>query len=664
MPSRGDPARVDGAATPPAAPGAKAATPGTVTAGRRNAARHALVQQVRAFRLPLFCLGLATVFGALTVDDLLAGRQQLWRRTTETARQLSLLISQDIDHAVTRLDRALRHAAERQAAPELAAMPPALRQAFLFDQALAEEDVRLVFLLDARGDIISASGALPPGQTGMGYLRSHGRHGWGGLWFSPPQPGPEAREVVALSRGLHPADDRFAGAVVALLDLDSLRRRLEAHLQVADGGFTLGLYRHDGVALLGAAWPGPAAGQEAGIASIFRQAALQPNGFVTSGTAQDGRLLHGFAWVGGWPLLVSVSGSAAEMEAEWRARAIVTGLTTLGLLGALLTPILLLQREVMRRHAAEQEARRNSDEFRLLAENSGDMVSRIGPDRIRRYVSPASRRILGREPEELIGRSPREITHPDDKQQMLDTVGPVYAGEVEEATTAYRICRDDGTWVWLEARVRSVRDPATGLPDGIVAIARDVTERKRLEAEIAQLVTEDPLTGLANRRAFDAGFERELHRCAGLRQPVAILLIDVDHFKLFNDHYGHPRGDACLRRVAAVIGTAAAHPVDLAARYGGEEFILLLPGASLAEAERRAEGLREAVEALAIPHLGAGGRHQVVTVSIGLAASVPEPGDVVLAAELLVQQADHCLYEAKRRGRNCVIAAGSAGVVA
>lgn len=616
----------------------------------------------RVGRLTALCLLVAVLFGAVTAGDLLGSRQRGWQKASEAARQLSLLVGQEIEQTVGQLDHTLQIAAERLASPEFAPLSPALRRAYLFDRSVAQEHVRLLFLVDAEGRIALASredAGLSPDQAAMDHVRVHRDRSWGGLYISAPLPGPDGQPVVALSRRLERADGGFAGAVVGLLDLGSIRERLEAHLQGVEGGFVLGLHRHDGLRLVSVTSGATTHQHDEAMAEIVGAAAWKPNdAFILRAPAED-HLLGAFAWVGAQPLLVSATREAADIEAEWRAHAITLGLTMLGLLVALLTPIMLLQREVSRRRAAEQEAWRNSDEFRLLTENSSDMVTRIGPDRKRRYISPACRRILGQEPADLIGSAPRDVTHPEDRQQMIDTLRPVYAGEQEEATSVYRIRHSDGRWIWLEASVRSVRDPVTGLPDGVVAVTRDITERKRLEGELARVATEDPLTGLANRRAFDAGFERELHRCAAIGQPVAILLIDVDHFKPYNDEYGHPEGDACLRRVAAVIAASAIHPLDLAARYGGEEFILLLPGLLLHEAARRAETVRAAVEALAIPHRGADTGHAVVTVSIGLAAAVPGSDAVAMVREAMIQQADHSLYDAKRLGRNRVAAIGT-----
>jgi diguanylate cyclase (GGDEF)-like protein len=167
----------------------------------------------------------------------------------------------------------------------------------------------------------------------------------------------------------------------------------------------------------------------------------------------------------------------------------------------------------------------------------------------------------------------------------------------------------------------------------------------------------DGLTGVANRRCLDAALEREWHLARRAGQPLAVLLTDVDHFKEFNDLYGHQEGDECLRRVAQTIRAGLRRTGDLAARYGGEEFAVLLHATDLAGAAHIAEGLRAGVEALCIEHRGAS-TCGIVTISVGAAAVVPGAG---LDGEgCLVGLADAALYEAKRRGRNQVVAAGPA----
>jgi diguanylate cyclase (GGDEF)-like protein len=177
------------------------------------------------------------------------------------------------------------------------------------------------------------------------------------------------------------------------------------------------------------------------------------------------------------------------------------------------------------------------------------------------------------------------------------------------------------------------------------AEARMMTER------LNELATKDELSGLANRRAFDVALEAEWKRAQLRGEPVALAMIDTDHFKSFNDHYGHVGGDACLRVLGQLLAGAVRTDLDLAARYGGEEFALLLPGMELAAARKVAEQLRKTIEDRRLPHIKAPSGH--VTVSIGVASLRPILGE---QAQVLVEAADAALYDAKRHGRNTVVA--------
>ena len=158
----------------------------------------------------------------------------------------------------------------------------------------------------------------------------------------------------------------------------------------------------------------------------------------------------------------------------------------------------------------------------------------------------------------------------------------------------------------------------------------------------------DGLTGIANRRRFDEALDVEWRSAIRCSEPLALLLIDIDQFKRYNDHYGHPAGDACLQAVAATIARHAARPHDLAARYGGEEFACLLGGSTLAGAQAKAEAIRHAVEELQLEHAtSAVAPH--VTVSLGVAVCLPAQGD---EAQQLLAGADAALYQAKADGRN------------
>lgn len=171
---------------------------------------------------------------------------------------------------------------------------------------------------------------------------------------------------------------------------------------------------------------------------------------------------------------------------------------------------------------------------------------------------------------------------------------------------------------------------------------------KRQADALRALTLTDPLTGVANRRAFDERLEAEWRRCARAGLPVALILADVDHFKAYNDHYGHPAGDACLVQVAAALRRGAGRTHDLVTRYGGEEFAILLPQLDASGAEGVARRLQEELARLGIAH-AASPTAPHLTVSMGLASLVPQDAQV---ATTLVAAADALLYQAKAGGRN------------
>ena len=185
------------------------------------------------------------------------------------------------------------------------------------------------------------------------------------------------------------------------------------------------------------------------------------------------------------------------------------------------------------------------------------------------------------------------------------------------------------------------------------SVRQRTAELEAANRQLAALSTTDGLTGLANRRHFDAAWQEEWQRAARTGTSLALVLIDVDNFKAYNDHHGHQAGDDCLRRVAAVLAREARRAGELVARYGGEEFVVVLPGASAAEARLVAERIRGAVQAEAMPH--ALTQAGVVTISLGVAAGRPRHAE---DAEALLKEADVALYMAKQDGRNRVVMAG------
>ena len=293
--------------------------------------------------------------------------------------------------------------------------------------------------------------------------------------------------------------------------------------------------------------------------------------------------------------------------------------------------------------------------FRLLAETSRDVIVLTDLEGERRYVSPAVAELLGWKPEELVGGSYREIVHPEDLAQWKSLLQECRAG-TSGKIFQYRCRRKDGTYLWMESNLRLYNDPATSKPVGFVNVVRDISSRKAAEEDLEKafrlvesLASLDGLTEIANRRRLDQVMAHEWRLAARIHTDISLLLIDVDHFKPYNDIYGHLAGDDCLRRLAKVILEMVSRPSDLVARYGGEEFAVVLPNTPHAGALQVAERIRTAVQELGMPHEG--NPHRVVTVSIGCATQIPEP-DARL--DRLIDAADHALYRAKHAGRNAV----------
>ena len=185
-------------------------------------------------------------------------------------------------------------------------------------------------------------------------------------------------------------------------------------------------------------------------------------------------------------------------------------------------------------------------------------------------------------------------------------------------------------------------------PPIVQARVRNHILLKRQADLLRQLSFLDGLTGIPNRRRFDEVMTMEWRRCGRSRLPLSVIMLDVDHFKAFNDHYGHQAGDDCLRIVSRVLAEQVQRPGDLVARFGGEEFVCLLPETDAEGAARVAERLRTSVVAELIPHAASPVTGHV-TISLGYAAAIP-PTDQPPA--MLLDHADRALYAAKREGRN------------
>jgi diguanylate cyclase (GGDEF)-like protein/PAS domain S-box-containing protein len=273
------------------------------------------------------------------------------------------------------------------------------------------------------------------------------------------------------------------------------------------------------------------------------------------------------------------------------------------------------------------------------------------------YVGPQIEALLGWTPaswatiQDWVDRM-----HPEDRQWVVDfCVAQSQAGIDHEAD--YRALNRDGSYVWIRDVVHVVRKP-DGSVEALVGFMFDISERKKTEEKLLELQREledlsfkDGLTGIANRRRFDALLESEWDAAARSQRPLSLILIDIDFFKQYNDHYGHIQGDECLKRVAGALRAGATRPRDFLARYGGEEFVLVLPDTDAKGAEAVAARCREALRDANIAH-GNSSVASAVTISLGVGTTIPSSNDLLVR---FIEEVDKRLYRAKQGGRNALV---------
>ncbi|MEO8053574.1 MAG: sensor domain-containing diguanylate cyclase [Acidobacteriota bacterium] len=326
-------------------------------------------------------------------------------------------------------------------------------------------------------------------------------------------------------------------------------------------------------------------------------------------------------------------------------------------------------RERRAHRQAEKELRSSEARFRGLVRDVPVGVLVQGANAQFALANPKALELLGLTEDQMLGR-----TSYDPAWNVVDEAGRVLAPDefpVNRAIAERRAVRDavigvqrpgaaERVWLLVNA------DPEVAEDGALVQVLmtfHDISERKAAELRLRQanaalqrLSLVDSMTDVANRRQFDRALADEWARAIRVGTSIALVLVDVDHFKPYNDRYGHPAGDDCLRRIAAVLGRTLLRAGDVVARYGGEEFGAILPLTDADAATAIAERMRKSVEALGMPHgavpLG------IVTISGGVASSRPEMDSDPLD---LVARADAALYEAKAAGRNRIVTADDAG---
>ncbi|KZD23924.1 diguanylate cyclase [Tardiphaga robiniae] len=461
--------------------------------------------------------------------------------------------------------------------------------------------------------------------------------------------------IITASRRFNHPDGSFAGVALTTIDAAYFSQFYE-QFDIGPNG-AVSLLNADGIMLARSRDEGTYVGRDMSNSPLFKNLLDRPAASVYYFKSPlDGlQRLSFYQLSSRYPLVVLATKAVDDVLESWRYEALTRMVFVLGLTGLIATTGFYLVRQLLERQRMAAALLAKEADFRLLAEQSSDMVTRIGFDERILYVSPSCARVVGWDPGQIIGTPALAGINAEDLPRVQQTVTALKLGEAEEARIIYRTRHRQKGEIWIETAMRVTRVPETGKIDGVVAISRDMTEHKDLEKKLAALAISDGLTGLANRRHFDERLQGEWAKASRDNTPLSLLLIDVDHFKKFNDQYGHQAGDGCLRSISRILTEQAQRPADLAARYGGEEFVLLLPNTDAEGCEQVGQRVREALHEFGMLHV-LNPPSKRVTVSLGGATNLP--AGVAADCVSLVAAADRALYAAKDGGRDRLVMSG------
>lgn len=443
-------------------------------------------------------------------------------------------------------------------------------------------------------------------------------------------------------------DGSFAGVLLATISLSHFVAIFDTFNLGPDASFAL--IRDDGHVLLRAPLMSEMPGYDISASQLYKvmNSTARGNGEYTS--PFDGvRRISGFFGSPTTGATVLIGQSLRSVVETWLSYTIVPALGfALIYIATIFFAVRWIRQMQLREEGEEQLAFREA-ELIVIAENSTDVIERINRAGKRFYVSPAAGRIYERPAQDLIGSNILEGLNERAQNAWQGAFAKLAAGSLNEMIRFERV-RNDGNRVWLETALSCVLAKGTRLSDTFVAVTRDVTKQEMVKRELNMLATIDDLTGLLNKRVFGVQLKRRFAEMKKAGQPLSVALMDLDRFKFYNDTYGHVAGDKCLREVARVIREMLAGETAIAARFGGEELVILFPGYEEAAVASILEAIREAVEALAIPHE----RNlpwRCVTLSLGYATT--GVGHEMTVDQLMIA-ADTALYAAKNSGRNAM----------
>nr|WP_314624149.1 diguanylate cyclase [uncultured Noviherbaspirillum sp.] len=613
---------------------------------------------------------IAFVCGALVVLTAILGwsaRREWLENDRKSMENLAYSLAQHADASFSQTDMVVLGIAERVVDVWPAKIGRARLRNVLMQKLAQQEQLGSLLVLDASGDMLAdttaASGMVTP--IAHDIFLHHRQHESRNARVGPPERSRATGEwVIPMSRRVDTPDGHFDGVVVAYIKISHFSA-YHQRFGVGDRGL-IAMNLVSGELVARRPEVSRLVGSSLADTDLFRNyLARFSNGAITQVSPLDGiERQYAFRRLAGYPLVVLAAAPVVDSLAGWRMRMTVQAafvfvlICFIGIGGATLVSQVRAQTQRKKllkdSYAKVKNLELALDEHAILAVT--DTTHKIT------YVNDRFCSISRYSRAELIGQDAGIVASgfhsPAFMQDIRDTIA---AGQVWRGDTCNRA--KDGSLYWTSSTVVPFLD-ADGKPYQYVAIRTDISLQKEAEerlrnaktvlqesnAQLRLLNGQDALTGIANRRRFDQVLVQESARLSLSGMSLALLMIDVDYFKTYNDRYGHPAGDECLRQVARLLQRHAKRPGDLVARYGGEEFAILLVNTDDAGARRVAEEVRVALIALALPHQGnpAG----IVTVSIGMHAV--EAGSVPMAGAMLVDRADHALYAAKAAGRNTV----------
>ena len=291
-------------------------------------------------------------------------------------------------------------------------------------------------------------------------------------------------------------------------------------------------------------------------------------------------------------------------------------------------------------HALEESERR----WRVAFDSAPVPMAEVDLEGRYLQVNGALCELFGHRREDLVGAAVRTLCHPDEANEIGVMISKMVSGEITHLRVERRFLRADGLAVWVAVSVAPVTTDG-GRVTHMLTHYLDITDRKRFEHQLEELVDHDPLTGLLNRRGFDAELDRQVAYVAEHGPAGALLVVDLDHFKQVNDTLGHQAGDDLIVSVADRL-RATVRFDDVVARLGGDEFAILLPRATAHDAQKVAEKIVRAVRAHTAAFFGRGARQTTASVGVAL---FDIPGQ---CAADVVAHADLSMYQAKQAGRD------------